>query len=733
MVDYFRQLPLSLRTAGQLALMVMLVLVSFTVPARASDDILLADFESESYAPWIAAGDAFGPGPAKGTLLGQMEVSGYNGERLVNSFYQGDQSTGTLTSPEFTIERTYIGFLIGGGRDPERLALQLIVDDQVVRSATGLNDEAGGSEALEPDFWDVSSLIGQSATLRIVDKATGGWGHINVDHIVQTNNQPPGFLKEVEREFVATTRYLNIPIRNGAKPRKVTLWIDGQRIVKNDIELADENADWWAPMDIGAWQGQTFTIEVDRLPSTSRAVEMMELSDEIKHADNLYHEPLRGQFHFSPRRGWSNDPNGMVFYNGEYHLFFQHNPYGWGWGNMHWGHAVSNDLVHWEELRDELLPDDFGPMFSGSAVVDWQNTSGFGTKDNPPLVLLYTAAGNPTVQCLAYSTDGRNFTKYSGNPIIPEITGGNRDPKVIWHQASERWVMVLYVELDRKHTVHFFTSPNLKDWNLASITEGDLVGQGYLFECPDLFELAVDGDASASKWVLTGADSWYAIGTFDGVHFQKEHPRLPGHLGRGFYAAQTFSDVPDGRRIQMGWWQTETRGMPVNQSMTIPLLLQLKTTPAGPRLTMNPVPELEQLRVKTYDLGALKMRPGAANPLDHIRHELIEVEVEFEPGDASEVIFNIRDIMVVYDPKTQTLRVDDIHAAAPLIDGKQHIRIYCDRIGVEVFASGGLCYVPLPRNTKPENQRLCFEVKDGQANVSALKVHELKSIWKRPH
>ena len=696
-----------------------------------ADDLLIADFEGESYAPWTLTGEAFGSGPAHGPLAGQMNVEGFKGKGLVNSFNKGDDSTGSLTSPEFNIERKFISFLIGGGRNAEKLALQLLVDGKVVRKATGPNVQAGGSETLQQDAWDVAEFSGKTATLRIIDEAKGGWGHINVDHIAQTDTKPKGVLQNAERKFTAAARYLHIPIKNGAPKRVLTLLVEGKEIVRNDVEIADGKADWWAPMDVSAWKGKPLTLRVDKLHEDSTGLSSIEQSDSLKEADDLYRESLRGQFHFSPKRGWNNDPNGMVFYNGEYHLFFQHNPYGWGWGNMHWGHAVSKDMVHWEELGDKLLPDSMGPMFSGSAVVDWKNTSGFGKDGKPPLVLIYTAAGNPAIQGIAYSNDGRNFTKYEGNPVIKQITGGNRDPKVIWHEPTKKWVQVLYVEWEKKHTIHFFTSPNLREWTLTSITEGDAPGKPYLFECPDFFELPVDGDAAKKKWVLTAANTEYAIGIFDGTRFTPEQSKLPGHRGRGFYAPQTFSDIPeqDGRRIQIGWFQTETKGMAFNQSMTVPFELKLISTPDGPRMTFTPVRELESLRTKSHHTAATALKPGDANPLVNVKAELIELRAEFEPGDAKEIVFNIRGATISYDAQKQELAVNDHRVPAPLREGKQRITIYCDRTGLEIFASDGLCYVPMPFLPKPEDLTLGVSAKGGTSKLSSLDVHELRSAW----
>ena len=543
---------------------------------------------------------------------------------------------------------------------------------------------------------------------------------------------PAPIASEVTREIVADKKLLHFPVHAGAAKRTVKISAGGELVRSFDIELADGNADWWAPADVSAWTGKKLSVVVDALPVGSKALDALRLSDTLLGSENLYREALRPQLHFSAKRGWINDPNGLAFFNGEYHLFFQHNPYGCAWGNMQWGHASSRDLVHWQEHGDVLYPDNMGPMFSGSAAVDWQNTSGFGQDGEPPLVLIYTAAGNPTTQCLAYTTDGRKVTKFASNPVVKQITGGNRDPKVFWHAPTRKWIMVLYVGLPNpvgtkdaqgnpttKHTIHFFTSPNLRDWTQASVTDGGTDGNRFLFECPDFFELPVDGDASNKKWVITAANSEYCVGTFDGTTFRPDSSKLAGVYGRGFYAAQTFSDIPDGRRIQIGWCQADSPNMPFNQLQSLPMELSLRTTPNGLRIARQPVKELTSLRDG----------PDQAHSLTTVRAGLIELRAEFEPGDAGSVEFNLRGAKITYDARKQELIVNDVHAPAPLVDGRQHIIVFVDRTMLEVFASDGLTYVPLPFIPKEEDQSITQEIKGGNARMTSLQAYKLKSIW----
>ncbi|MBL9175137.1 MAG: hypothetical protein JNL10_16480, partial [Verrucomicrobiales bacterium] len=307
------------------------------------------------------------------------------------------------------------------------------------------------------------------------------------------------------------------------------------------------------------------------------------------------------------------------------------------------------------------------------------------------------------------------------------ITGGNRDPKVFWHAPTKRWVMPLYVETNKVHTIQFFDSPDLKDWTFLSRTDG-------YYECPDFFELPVAGSEGTRKWVLTAASSEYQVGTFDGTRFTPETPKLPGHRGRGFYAAQTFSDLPasDGRRIQIGWFQTETKGMPFNQSMTVPLELRLAATAEGPRLTWAPVRELEALRKSLRSFGAIQVAPGNPNPLAGVNAELVELRADFEPGANTETIFTIRGARITYHAGTQELAVQGLRAPAPLQNGHQRLIVFCDRTGLEIFASDGLTYIPVPFQPASADQSLAIESLGGTSKFGSLDVFELRSAWPEP-
>ncbi|MEA3207869.1 MAG: fructan beta-fructosidase [Chthoniobacter sp.] len=712
-------------------ILLAVVLLNSSALRAAESDLLIGDFEGRDFGAWTVEGTAFGTGPAQGTLPGQMPVEGFLGKGLANSFVGRDNAKGKLTSPEFKIERKFIAFLIGGGGFAEKTCLNLLVGGKVVRTATGPNLKPGGSEALEPQRWEVSEYAGRTARIEIVDDATGGWGHINVDHIVQTDRAPARLLSDVAREITLDQPLLNLPVKTGAPKRHLRLIVDGETVRELVIELADAEPEFWVFAEVAPWRGKTATLIVDKLPEDSLALKSVETGATIKGAENLYAEPLRPQFHFSTRRGWINDPNGMAFYRGEYHLFYQLSPYTWGGAAKFWGHAVSRDLLHWEELPFALYPDALGQMYSGSGVVDWKNSSGFGSNGEPPLVLIYTAAGNPTTQCLASSTDGRTVTKFSGNPVLPQVTGGNRDPKVIWHEPTQRWVMALYVghgippgpdgKSGRRDTIQFFASPNLKEWTPLSEIDG-------YYECPDIFELPLDGDSSKKKWVLTAASSDYQIGHFDGKTFLPETPKLRGQRGNGMYAAQTFSDLPDGRRVQIGWGTSPAPGMPFNQQMTFPCELTLRSTAEGPRLFWQPVKELEKLRAKTHSIPPGPLQPGD-NPLANIRGEFFEILADLEPGDAAQLGFKIRGLEVLYDAKQQELSCRGKSTPLALQAGRVRLQILVDRLSAEIFGNDGLVYMPCTMLPAGDDPPPAIFAKGGAAKIHALEVHELRSIW----
>jgi fructan beta-fructosidase len=702
-------------------------------PATA-DDLLFADFEQPTYGDWKVEGEAFGPGPATGTLPGQQEVSGFEGKRLVNSFHGSDGTTGTLTSPPFTIERDYIRFLIGGGGHEGKTCINLVVDGDTVATATGPNTEPGGSEELEPSFWEVGKYKGKSAVIRIVDRATGGWGHINVDHIVQTDTKPsvPPRPARHEKSFTIDSKYLVMPIANGSKGGTlIHLYVGDEKVRQYQFHPAPsaDAADWHAFFTIDRYHGKPARLVVDRI--SSEGFDLIRQSDTVPGEQAFYQEPHRPQFHFTHKVGWINDPNGMVWHNGKWHLFFQHNPVGLPWGNMTWGHATSTDLVHWEQQPNKLFPKTMavGDCFSGGATVDKHNTAGWGENT---LVAFFTDTG--CGESIAYSTDGgETFTCYEGNPVVKH---NGRDPKVIWYDYGDgdtpiddtarklggHWVMVVYNESQPfGRNLAFHTSTNLKDWTERSNLPG-------YYECPELFKLAIEpsaaGDSGGARWVVFGADAKYAIGSFDGMAFTPEHEGTRQVHWGPYYASQTFENVPDGRRIQIGWVRIDSPG-PYNQHFSFPHQLTLHATADGLRMFAKPVREIENLRDNSHRTGAAPLADG--KPLElPVASDLLDVRLEIEPGDAKVIKLDLPGRSVTYDA-TQ-LKLNE----APLapVDGRIRIQVLADRSLTEIIGNDGRVFITAGGSPAPGGGKVTVTAQGGNAKLISLEAHELKSIWK---
>jgi fructan beta-fructosidase len=522
------------------------------------------------------------------------------------------------------------------------------------------------------------------------------------------------------RELLLDKRFLNLPVKNGAPKQRLRVLVDGQVAREFEIELGARGPDFWVFLDLGPYQGKTGTVEAVTLPAEATDLEAIEISDRIKGGEKLYHEALRPQIHFSPRRGWNNDPNGLVFYRGEYHLYFQHNPYGWAWGNMHWGHAVSADLVHWQELPIAIYPRQFGDwVYSGSAVVDRANTAGFQVGKEPALVAAFTSTGRG--ECIVFSNDGgRAWTEFEGNPVVRHR---GRDPRLVWHGPTRRWVMAVYDELEGKRWIAFYTSPDLKQWTFESRIEG-------FYECPDLFELAVDGRPSKRLWVLTAASSDYRLGAFDGRQFIPQTTMLAGQRGNAFYAAQTFSDIPgvDGRRIQIGWGRMPSPGMPFNQMMTFPCELTLRSTPAGPQLCFQPVKELRRLRGPHRARLRAILAPGT-NALAGISGEIFDLRVQFAAGNTGEVRLVVRGMPVIYDLAKQELVCADRRNPLPPVNGKVRLQVLADRTSLEIFGNDGLLYMPMAARYSAGDRGLALTTVGAPVRFDSVEVDELRSIW----
>ena len=465
--------------------------------------------------------------------------------------------------------------------------------------------------------------------------------------------------------------------------------------------------------------------------------------------NTLYHEPYRPQYHFSPPCGWMNDPNGMVYYQGEYHFFYQYSPQV-NKGRIHWGHAVSPDLVHWQNLPIALYPDDMGDIWSGSAVVDIENTSGLVPGGG--LVAIFSYENQS--QGIAYSTDrGRTWTKYKGNPVLPAIAKDFRDPKVFWYGAE--WTMVIAAG----HEIQIFTSPNLLDWTLRSHFSGGQVQP--IWEVPDLFPLQIDGK---TKWVLLVSQSamapaggngiQYFIGDFDGYTFSNDNPDKVLWLDYGTdnYAGTTWNNMDYNHRVYIGWmsnWQTASSLPTPNWrgAATLPRDLKLVRTADGIRLAQMPVASLAQLRtpVGTWD----NLDISGDHPLDNVHGRTLEIIAEFEAGTAQRFGIDVHrgdsgKTRLVYNTAQSQLLVSRpegseagtipnfttaFGAPIPLDNGHLRLHLFVDESSVETFAQDGLITLSAQTFGSAQDDGVALFADKGDAKLVHLEIYSLASIW----
>lgn len=518
-----------------------------------------------------------------------------------------------------------------------------------------------------------------------------------------------------------TKKYLNLPVSHQQDRSKMTFKVDGQPDMSVVIRLAPDQPDYWVFKDVSNLKGKTLTISYE---GNSEGLSKIYQADEVAGHNEMYKEKNRPQFHFTTKRGWINDPNGLIYYDGEYHLFYQHNPYERDWENMHWGHAVSKDLVHWDELPDALYPDALGTMFSGSAVIDYDNTAGYNKGNTPAMIAFYTA-DNPEkqVQCMAYSLDkGRTWKKYDKNPLIDSKHIWNskdtRDPKVFWYAPGKHWVMVL----NERDGHSIYTSQNMKDWKYESHVTG-------FWECPELFELAVDGDKNNTKWVMYGATGTYMLGSFDGKVFTPEAGKY--YYGTGsIYAAQTFTNIPqsDGRRIQIGWGRISHPDMPFKGMMLLPTELTLRSTKEGPRLFNVPVKETEQLFTPVADWHSLTSEEANNKLKAFYDADCLRIKTTFKLSHATSAGFNLFGQRIIdYDMNGNTIN-GVFYSPEDRTSMELTADIFIDRTSIEVFVDDGAYSYSMER--KPDgNNKEGLHFLGNNIEVKDLEVYSVKSIW----
>ena len=555
-------------------------------------------------------------------------------------------------------------------------------------------------------------------------------------------------------------KFLLLPVQENAPEGKVNIIVNNEfQLEQNiNIRLAREKVDYYVPLDLSAYQGKSVSVDVTGMPASSLCWKEIKLSDTF---DSSNRETYRPVYHHTPMYGWMNDPNGMFYKDGVYHLYFQYNPYGSMWANMTWGHSTSTDLTHWTYEGTAIVPDAWGAIFSGSCVVDKDNTAGFG---KGAVVAFYTSAkstpwGDIQSQSMAYSLDnGKTFIKYEHNPILTSTERDFRDPKVFWYAPGKHWVMMLAVGQE----MQIYSSGNLKVWKKESSFGAMQGAHGGVWECPDLVELPIEG-TKEKKWVLIcnlnpggpfgGSAAQYFVGSFDGKKFVNESPTQTKWLdwGKDNYATVTWSNAPAGRCITLGWmsnWQY-ANNVPTTQyrsANTLARDLTLYRVGGELYLKSKPSPEIKKARVEEKKIPTFEVK-GNYEVASLLADNKGAYEIEMTIGNkgTSKIDFSLinekdEKVAMYYDVVRKQFVMDrsasgivgfsrDFPAVtvAPVRNTDQiHLRLFIDRSSVEAFGEDGeYVMTNLVFPAEPYN-RMVFSSDKGSYIVKSMNVYRLQ-------
>lgn len=556
-----------------------------------------------------------------------------------------------------------------------------------------------------------------------------------------------------------TEDYLLLPIQDDAPEGKICIVKDNeQKGTLMNVRLARERVDSYVPFALSAYKGQHISIEIQGVPETALCWKELKLSGSFDMANK---ESFRPVYHHTPAYGWMNDPNGMFYKDGVYHLYFQYNPYGSVWGNMHWGHSTSTDLMHWKFEGCAIVPDAWGAIFSGSCVVDHENTAGFGKE---AVVAFYTSAkstpwGDIQMQSMAYSLDnGKTFTKYEGNPILTSSEKDFRDPKVFWYALGKHWVMILAVG---QH-MEIYSSVNLKEWKKESEFGAMQGAHGGVWECPDLVEIPVEGTRE-KKWVLIcnlnpggpfgGSAAQYFVGSFDGKKFVNESPTQTKWMdwGKDNYATVTWNNAPDGRCIALGWmsnWQY-ANNVPTRQYRSANTLARdLTLYREGQELYLKSTPSVEVKKARGKKVSIPSFKVSEKHEIVNLFEEkqgAYEVEIVIQNAGASKIAFCLLNdkgekVSMYYDLNRKQFVMDrsesgtvdfskDFPAVtvAPVnVDKELTLRLFVDRSSIEAFGEDGKFVMTNLVFPSQPYVKMCFEADKNGYAVKSLNVYKLQ-------